>query len=69
MDFDKYFDNLNDQDEISLRDEKTTCCSDMNNFIIHNGITTCKECNSIVSNISDGAEWRYYGTSDSKSSE
>jgi len=69
MDFDKYFDNLNVQDEISLRDEKTTCCSDMNNFIIHNGITTCKECNSIVSNISDGAEWRYYGSSDSKSSD
>ena len=69
MDFDKYFDNLNELDETCLRNEKTKCCSDMNNFIIHNGITTCKECNSIISNISDGAEWRYYGSSDSKSSD
>ena len=69
MDFEKYFDNMDELDENSMRNKQTTCCSDMNNFIIHNGITTCKKCDAIISNISDGAEWRYYGSNDSKSSD
>ena len=30
MDFDKYFDNLNELDETCLRNEKTVCCTNMN---------------------------------------
>ena len=67
MNFDDYFDNLS---ELELRrecDEK--CCENYENYIIHNGITTCKICSDIISNISDNAEWRYYGSEDSKSSD
>ena len=68
MDFEAYFDSL---DEITQKEEITEekCCENMNNFIMHAGITTCKVCKNIVSNISDTAEWRYYGTNDTKSSD
>ena len=67
MNFDDYFDNLS---ELELRrecDEK--CCDKFENYVIHNGMTTCKICYNVVSNISDNAEWRYYGSEDSKSSD
>ena len=32
-------------------------------------MTTCKVCKNIVSNISDNAEWRYYGSNDTKSTD
>ncbi len=68
MDFEAYFDSLN---EITHKEEikEEKCCDDMNNFIIHAGITSCKVCKNIVSNISDNAEWRYYGSNDTKSSD
>ena len=68
MDFEAYFDSLN---EITHKEEikEEKCCDNMNNFIIHAGITTCKVCKNIVSNISDNAEWRYYGSNDTKSSD
>lgn len=68
MDFEAYFDSLN---EITHKEEITEakCCDNMNNFIMHAGITTCKVCKNIVSNISDTAEWRYYGSNDTKSSD
>ena len=69
MDFDKYFDNLSEIDETVMRNNTTQCCNEMNNYIIHNGITSCKVCNKLISNISDSAEWRYYGSSDSKGSD
>ena len=68
MDFEAYFDSL---DEITHKEEITEekCCENMNNYIMHAGITTCKICKNIVSNISDNAEWRYYGSNDTKSSD
>ena len=68
MDFEAYFDSL---DEITQKEEITEekCCENMNNYIMHAGITTCKVCKNIVSNISDTAEWRYYGSNDTKSSD
>ena len=71
MDFEKYYDSL---DEISKPDEVkqdgNICCKQMNNFIVHNdGLTTCKECQTIISNVTNMPEWRYYGSNDSKSSD
>ena len=48
---------------------KKKCCDSFDNYVIHEGITSCKICKNIISNISDGAEWRYYGSNDSKSSD
>jgi len=61
-------------DEISKPDEviqdEIICCKQVNNFVIHNdGMTTCKACQSIISNVSEMPEWRYYGSNDSKSSD
>ena len=68
MDFDKYYESLNEFDNRIEIYEKN-CCDSCDNYVIHEGITTCKICNNIISNISDGAEWRYYGASDSKTSD
>jgi len=68
MDFEKYFDTLDEIDN-NERDDKYICCKEENNYIKHDGMTTCKICNSIISNISDSPEWRYYGSNDSKSSD
>ena len=35
--------------------------------MIDHGMLRCKVCMSIISNITDNPEWRYYGTGDSKS--
>ena len=72
MDFEKYFDTLDgidNNERIDERIDEFICCKEENNYIIHDGMTTCKICNSIISNISDSPEWRYYGSNDSKSTD
>ena len=71
MDFDKYFDTLNEFTEADRKEINNCndCCASVDNYIIHNGMTTCKECSSLISNVSDSPEWRYYGTNDSKNSD
>jgi len=48
--------------------EDTTCCSAIKNYVLEQGVITCKECNNTISNIVDGPEWRYYGMNDTRSS-
>ena len=71
MDFDKYFDTLNEFTDADRKvvNDYNECCKNFDNYIMHNGMTTCKECSSVISNVSDSPEWRYYGTNDSKSSD
>lgn len=69
MDLEDYFESLDEITNDKINKEDNSCCTNMNNYIIHNGMTTCKCCNKIISNISDGAEWRYYGSSDTKSAD
>ena len=45
------------------------CCDNRSNIIIESEIYKCKICNNTISNISTNPEWRYYGASDSKSSD
>lgn len=47
----------------------TSCCDERVNHICSDGMIICKLCSNVVSNIIDGPEWRYYGASDSKSSD
>ena len=67
MDFDKYYESLNEFDD--KIDVEERCCDSFENYVIYEGITSCKVCRNIISNISDGAEWRYYGSNDSKTSD
>jgi transcription initiation factor TFIIIB Brf1 subunit/transcription initiation factor TFIIB len=71
MDFDKYFDTLNEFTDADKKEvyEGNECCKIVDNYIMHNGMTTCKECSTVISNVSDSPEWRYYGCNDSKSSD
>ena len=69
MDFNQFYETMEDIYEERKINDKTSCCNDKNNFIKHDGITTCNVCNSILSNISDSPEWRFYGSSDTKSTD
>ena len=64
---DALFDELDNYEKKEIKE--LNCCDKENNYILHNGVINCKECGNVVSNISNGAEWRYYGVSDSKSSD
>jgi len=69
---DKYFDTL----DIIINDKACsdkpitpTCCNDIENHVISNETLLCKKCESTISNILDGPEWRFYGVNDTKSSD
>ena len=47
--------------------KKRICCSKEENYLMDQGMLRCKECLSIISNITNQPEWRYYGSGDSKS--
>jgi transcription initiation factor TFIIIB Brf1 subunit/transcription initiation factor TFIIB len=68
MDFEKHFDFI---DTLSKDQEtgKEACCQQRENIQIERGMTKCKVCSNIISNIVDNPEWRYYGSGDSKTSD
>ena len=65
---DKYYTEL---DEITIQNNPqiSNCCDNIGNHIINNGVITCNKCINTISNIIDGPEWRYYGSSDTRSSD
>ena len=65
MDFDNLYEDL---DNLTNEPEKEKCCDNPLNYLCNNGMITCKVCNKQIDNIIDSPEWRYYGTSDTKSS-
>ena len=65
---DEFFDNL-DEMVREERIETISCCDDMKNHQIHNGTTICSTCKNTITNIQANPEWRYYGSSDTKSSD
>ena len=46
-----------------------TCCDKHDNYCLQGSITICRVCNQTISNLSSGAEWRYYGAEDTKLSD
>ena len=46
---------------MKIKQKKTKCCDNQDNYMIDEGIITCKKCNNIISNIIDSPEWRFYG--------
>tara|TARA_B100000029_G_scaffold225179_2_gene222990 strand:+ start:228 stop:1193 length:966 start_codon:yes stop_codon:yes gene_type:complete len=66
MDFNEHYDFMTQIEESkNIKDEKN-CCEIKDNYQIDQGIIKCKICSNTISNITDGPEWRYYGTSDTK---
>ena len=68
MDFDKLynsFDELLDKQKPKIE----RCCDLIQNYQEKNGVIICNNCNSVINNIIDSPEWRYYGSSDSRNSD
>ena len=64
---DKFFESL---DALTVvNDVKPTCCDINENQLHSDGMIICNKCSNIISNIVSGPEWRFYGASDSKSSD
>ena len=72
---DSFFTTLDEfSEKESERTERTEatealCCDKIVNHVLNNGLVTCNLCGNTVSNIIDGPEWRFYGASDTKSSD
>ena len=62
----KLFEEL---DKLSIKIEPNECCLSINNYIFKNELVKCKTCDTLISNISDNPEWRFYGSEDTKSSD
>tara|TARA_B100001123_G_C15319020_1_gene1027255 strand:- start:1242 stop:2201 length:960 start_codon:yes stop_codon:yes gene_type:complete len=62
----QYIDSLSDTNHEKSMDN---CCKSRMNYIYDNDIIKCKICTNIISNITNHPEWRYYGSTDSKSSD
>lgn len=60
------FDKLN---ILTHKKKKVNCCENEENYMLSDKITVCRICNSTVSNLTTGAEWRFYGNDDNKSSD
>ena len=67
MNYDDIFDKMNEKKQIEKN--KIDCCENSNNYSTYNGIIICKQCKSMITNITDSPEWRYYGSDDSKSND
>ena len=52
------FDKLNILTQIK---KKVNCCENEENYMLSDKITVCRICNSTISNLTTGAEWRFYG--------
>lgn len=65
---DKYFNSLDELTVTSTTDSKQ-CCEDIKNHLVFQGVITCSKCNNTITNIMSTAEWRYYGSNDTKSSD
>jgi transcription initiation factor TFIIB len=76
---DEYFNILDSSSSISAEevlpvaveacDESLSdCCKITDNIITTTNGTTCTKCGNTISSLSTEAEWRYYGASDTKSS-
>jgi len=68
MDIENHFKLLDTLGENNT-EKKTRCCLLEQNYQINDGIIVCKACHNTIYNISNEAEWRYYGNSDTKSSD
>jgi len=69
MDFEKHFDYIDSLNDENNSLETIKCCEKPENILIEQGMKKCKQCSCIISNIVDNPEWRYYGNTDSKSSD
>lgn len=66
MNFDDHYDFMTQIEEDNNPKGEKKCCEIKGNYQDDQGIIKCKVCSNVISNITDGPEWRYYGSSDTK---
>lgn len=66
---DDFFNTLDTLCTKETPETKETCCDNIRNHQVCNGLTICSQCKNTVTNIVSGPEWRYYGVNDTKSSD
>lgn len=71
MEFNKHYEYLTklETNEKNETDKTVNCCQIKENYQNDNGLIKCKLCNNIITNISTGPEWRFYGIKDSKNAD
>ena len=65
MDYEEYFKVLDENGE-KPDTKEMTCCDDIRNHQESKGVISCNVCNCEITNIIDGPEWRFYGSSDTR---
>jgi len=65
----KYFDNLDELSNQEKPEKQISCCDDIKNHQVFKDMISCSKCNGIITNIVDSPEWRFYGNSDSRSTD
>ena len=69
---DSYFKVLDDiqlsKKPLDTLPQTTECCKDTHNYVQGLGVIQCRLCESVISNIIESPEWKYYGA-DSKGSD
>ena len=68
MELEKHFASLDDLN-IEKKSEIKNCCEIEENYNLSNGMIGCRICKNIITNISENAEWKYYGANNSKPSD
>jgi len=67
MDFESYFNKLDEVQKDPIQGTQPNCCELPKNYIGDKGVISCRVCYCEITNIIDGPEWRFYGSGDSKS--
>jgi len=56
-------------DDVNTKEKIEKCCENKNNHSYDDEIIICSKCGKSINNILNSAEWRYYGSEDSKRSD
>jgi len=66
MSFDDLYKTLDGVNEKEKKEKEMKCCENIDNYLYKEDEINCKCCGSVINDILNVPEWRYYGSQDSK---
>jgi transcription initiation factor TFIIB len=69
MSFDELYKTLDQVSDTDKKEKEDKCCGNIQNYLYTESEIKCKTCGSIIDDILNVPEWRYYGSQDSKKSD
>ena len=69
MSFDELYKTLDEVNEPVDKIKENNCCDNIENYMYTESEINCKCCGSVINDILNVPEWRYYGSQDSKRSD